>query len=105
MATTLFKRDYMLRSLVNGTPGSTAAADYVGRPIGASNVDYMGRGVVVVPWEATTAYTTPKIVELTTGEVLELTTNGTTGEAAPAMPANRSAAVEDGTAAWRRLLG
>ena len=44
MATTLETQDYIGRALQNATPGTTdPALDYLGREVGASDVDFLGR--------------------------------------------------------------
>jgi hypothetical protein len=43
MTTTTDTHDYLGRTLNNDTPGTTAATDYLGRAVGASDTDYLGR--------------------------------------------------------------
>jgi hypothetical protein len=48
MATTTRTHDYMGRALINASPGATdPAKDYMGRNVGASNVDYIGRALQI----------------------------------------------------------
>lgn len=56
----------------------------------------------VSPWAATTSVSIGAYRGLPTGEVLQATTAGTTGETAPASP-NLFGSVTDGTVVWRRV--
>lgn len=105
MATTLLTRDFLLRTLQNATPGTTdPVLDYLGRSIGASDVDTLGRDVVAPVWATATAYTIPQLVELSTGEILELTVAGTSDAAEPTPPGYGDTVV-DGTATWLQITG
>lgn len=46
MTTTTYTKDYIGRLLVNATPGTSDATDYLGRDVIAGNKDYMGRALV-----------------------------------------------------------
>ena len=54
-------------------------------------------------WTATTAYTTPKYVNVN-GYILKLKTNGTSGATAPAIPSTLTSDITDGTAVWNVYL-
>lgn len=43
--TTTMTRDFAGRQLVNPTPGTSNATDYLGRSVIASNKDYLGRNL------------------------------------------------------------
>ena len=46
MATTTNTHDFIGRALQNATPGTTdPAKDYLGRNVGAGNVDHLGRAL------------------------------------------------------------
>lgn len=48
MATTTRTHDFIGRALINGNPGTTdPAKDYLGRNVGAGNVDYLGRALQI----------------------------------------------------------
>lgn len=49
MTTTTKLGDYLGRALTNSNPGASAATDYLGRGVIASNKDYMGRALVDTP--------------------------------------------------------
>lgn len=103
MATTTSLRDYLLRPLQNATPGTTdPVLDYIGREIGAGDVDYIGRALVATTWAATTAYATGDYVELSTGELLRATAGGTSDAAEPAPPGYGQTVV-DATVTWVQL--
>jgi hypothetical protein len=44
--TTTMTKDYLNRPLVNPTPGTSNATDYLGRAVTAGNKDYMARNLV-----------------------------------------------------------
>lgn len=104
MATTLNLRDHLGRSLANATPGTTdPALDFIGREVGASDVDFMGRDLVSVAWAGTTAFSLGDYVDGTSGELAVCTTAGTTDAGEPTWPAY-GATVTDGTAVWTRVF-
>lgn len=45
MVTTTKTKDYMGRLLVNATPGTSAATDFLGRAVIAGDKDYLGRAL------------------------------------------------------------
>jgi hypothetical protein len=45
MATTMETHDYLGRELTNETPGSSTATDHLGRDIGESDDDFIGRAL------------------------------------------------------------
>lgn len=105
MATTTFTADYLGRDLVNPTPGTSDATDFVGRDVLAGDVDYMGRGLTGQPppaWQAETAYVVGDQVTLSGGEVLEATADGTSGTTEPAPPGVGNT-VTDGTVTWQQI--
>lgn len=46
MATTTRTKDYIGRLLVNATPGTSQATDFLGRAVTAGDKDYLGRALV-----------------------------------------------------------
>lgn len=44
--TTTKTKDFINRPLVNATPGTSAATDYLGRSVVASDKDFLGRALV-----------------------------------------------------------
>lgn len=102
MTTTLFLRDYLLRPLVNATPGTSDATDYIGRDVQAGDLDYIGRPLVATAWAATTAYALDDYVELSSGEALKATVAGTSGAAEPTPPGYGETVV-DGGVTWEQV--
>ena len=43
--TTTMTKDYLARNLVNPTPGTSNATDFLGRSVLAGNVDFLGRAL------------------------------------------------------------
>jgi len=102
MTTTLRKEDFLGRNLSNATPGTTDAKDHLGRNVLASNKDFLGRALTVVPHAVATAYAKGAIVYLSGGQELVAETAGTShATVAPTAPAV-GATVVDGTVTWRR---
>lgn len=106
MTTTTKLQDYLGRWLTNTTPGTSAATDSLGRNVGASSKDFLGRGLTFdnpSGWVQTTAYSLGNRVRLAGGQILEATQGGTsvTGSA-PTAPAV-GGSVTDGTVHWKRL--
>ncbi|HKY47514.1 MAG TPA: hypothetical protein VJQ79_05960 [Acidimicrobiia bacterium] len=106
MATTLRRRDHMLRLLANATPGTTdPALDFLGRVCIAGNLDYMGRPLTAPAWIAATVYAAGAIVtEVATGKVLQATVGGTSDAAEPTAPGHGET-VEDNTVTWVQITG
>lgn len=103
--TTTYLQDYMGRYLVNATPGTSDATDYMGRNVTTGNKDYMGRPLTFAEpaaWTATHAYTAGTEV-LIGGDLLQVTTAGTSGSTAPTPPAAVRGTVTDGTVTWTRV--
>lgn len=46
MTTTTYTKDFLGRRLVNATPGTSAATDFLGRSVVSGNKDYLGRALV-----------------------------------------------------------
>jgi hypothetical protein len=94
MATSVFRRDYLMRNLV--TPASTSK-DHLGR-LTTSTGDSLGRGLIAELWAGTHAVTAGEYLQITaTGIVYEVVDAGTTAAAAPTAP-GVGEEVTDGTA-------
>lgn len=102
MPTTLRLRDYLLRRLTNATPGTSNVTDSLGRAIQAGNIDTLGRGLGVTAWAASTAYTLGTQVQLGTGQVLQVTTAGTSAASTPTAP-GFGLPRTDGTVVWTQI--
>lgn len=103
MATTLKRRDYLLRSLGNATPGTTdPVLDTFGRVV--TNTDHLGRPTTAGAWAIGTVYAVGDIVTLVaSGAAMQATVAGTShASTAPTAPAH-GATVADNTVTWRRL--
>lgn len=84
MATTTKLADWLGRALSNDTPGTSVAADYLGRKVTASDKDFNGQSLTNTPnfppadWAASTAYALGATRKLpSTPEVQTLTATGT----------------------------
>jgi hypothetical protein len=97
MATTIFRRDHLLRKLVN--PAS-ASVDSVGR-VTTSTVDYMGRPLVAIVFPNTTVVVVNTYVEVAGTTVYKVTVGGTTAGAPPTAP-GYGLTVVSGTATLRQ---
>lgn len=83
MATTTFRRDYLMRRVLN--PGTTAT-DYMGR-LTTSTVDSSGRALVAIDFPVTTAVTLGQYLDVVATRIVYLVTGaGTTAAAAPTAP-------------------
>lgn len=83
MATTVFRRDHLLRAIVAPT---VAALDHLGRATTAT-VDYLGRGMNVEVFAGTHAVTVGEYLQLAAGTpVFRVTVAGTTAAGAPTAP-------------------
>jgi long-subunit acyl-CoA synthetase (AMP-forming) len=97
MATTVFRRDHLLRKLVN--PAS-ASVDSIGR-VTTSTTDYIGRLLVGKVFAGTTAYTLNEYIEVGGTTVYKVTVAGTTAAGAPTAP-GYGLTVVSGTATLRQ---
>jgi hypothetical protein len=83
MATTTFRRDYLLRRILN--PGTTAT-DYMGR-LTTATVDSSGRALVGIDFPVSGAVTLGQYLDVpATRIVYQVTVAGTTAAAAPTPP-------------------
>lgn len=83
MATTTFRRDSLLRRILN--PGTTAT-DFAGR-LTTSTTDYLGRALVAIDFPLTTAVTLGQLLDVAaTRIVYQVTVAGTTAGSAPTPP-------------------
>lgn len=99
MATTLFRRDHLLRAVVDPTG---TAKDQLGR-LTTSTADYLGRSLVAKPFAATTAVVLNEYMQLVAGTPLFKTTvAGTTAGSAPTPPGYGSTVVS-GTATFMQI--
>jgi hypothetical protein len=83
MATTIFRRDHLLRRVLN--PGTTAT-DSLGR-LTTATLDSLGRPLVAIDFPATTAVAPGSYIDVpATRIVYKVTVGGTTAGAAPTAP-------------------
>lgn len=83
MATTSFRRDHLLRRVLN--PGTTAT-DYMGR-LTTSTVDSLGRALIAVDWPGAVAVTLGQYIDVAATRIVYIVTvAGTAGAAAPTAP-------------------
>jgi hypothetical protein len=82
MATTIFRRDHLLRKVVDPTG---TAKDSTGR-LTTSTLDYMGRPLVAKVFAGTTAFTAGEYIEVGGTTVYRVTVSGTTAAGAPTAP-------------------
>ena len=106
MATTLRLRDHLGRDLLNATPGTTdPAEDYMGRDVLASNLDYLGRGLIATARANTTAYAAGAYVEFAGGNLYLVTTGGTSAGAPPSESGiDYGESLTDGTVTLQRVF-
>jgi hypothetical protein len=97
MATTIFRRDHLLRKVVDPTG---TAKDFIGR-VTTSTVDSNGRLLVGKVFAGTTAYTLGEYIEVAGTTVYKVTVGGTTAAGAPTAP-GYGATVVSGTATLRQ---
>jgi hypothetical protein len=103
--TTTKLQDYLGRWLVNPTPGTSAATDYIGRKVTAGDHDYLGRGLgftTPADWVGTHAYTKGTYASSSDNAVLLCTVAGTSGASAPVLP-GLGLTVVDGGATWQQV--
>ena len=99
MATTTFRRDYLLRRVLN--PGTTAT-DYLGR-LTTSTVDSSGRALVAIDFPISGAASLGQYVDVpATRIVYQVTVAGTTAGAAPTPPGVGNTVVSN-TATLRQM--
>ena len=99
MATTLFRRDHLLRPVVDPTG---TAKDSLGRNL-TSTADYLGRLLVAKPFAGTTALALNEYMQLAAGTPLFKTeVAGTTAAGAPTAPGHGNTVVS-GTATLRQI--
>jgi hypothetical protein len=99
MATTTFRRDHLLRRILN--PGTTAT-DYIGR-LTTSTLDSSGRALVAIDFPVTTVVALGAYLDVVATRIVYLVTvGGTTAGAAPTPP-GVGATVVSGTATLRQM--
>ena len=99
MATTIFRRDHLLRRILN--PGTTAT-DFAGR-LTTATLDSLGRALVAIDFPVSTAVTLGQFLDVVaTRIVYQVTVAGTTAAAAPTPP-GVGATVVSGTATLRQM--
>lgn len=98
MATTLFRRDHLLRKVVDPTGTAT---DYLGRAT-TSTVDAMGRSLVAIVFPASAAVALGSYFQNAAGTIVyKVTVAGTTAGTEPTPP-GYGATVVSGTATVRQ---
>lgn len=105
MATSLRRRDYLLRSLQNATPGTTdPVLDTFGRTV--TNTDHLGRANTAPAWIAATVYAVGAIVtEVLSGKVLQATVGGTSHATTEPVAPGYGETVVDNTVTWEQVTG
>jgi len=99
MATTIFRRDHLLRRILN--PGTTAT-DYLGR-LTTSTLDSSGRALVAIDWPGAVANTLGQLVDIpATRIVYRCTVAGTSAAGDPTAPGVGNTVVS-GTTTWLQL--
>jgi hypothetical protein len=103
MATSLMRRDFLLRPLQNATPGTTdPVLDTFGRTV--VNTDHLGRANVGQAWATGTAYSVGDIRTLVaSGAIVQVTVAGTSHASTPPTAPAHGATVTDNTVTWRRI--
>jgi hypothetical protein len=97
MATTVFRRDHLLRKLVAPT---SLSVDSMGR-LTTSTADWLGRGLVGKVFAGSTAYTAGEYIEVGGTTVYRVVTGGSTAAGAPTAPGYGNN-VTSGTATLRQ---
>lgn len=99
MATTVFRRDYLLRRILN--PG-TVATDYIGRPTTAT-VDSSGRALIAIDWPGAVAVSLGQYIDIVATRIVYIcTVAGTAAAGTPTAPGVGSTVVS-GTATLLQL--
>lgn len=103
MATSLRRRDHLLRLLQNATPGTTdPVLDHVGRTV--TNTDHLGRANTAAAWIAATVYAVGDIVtQVATGKVLRATVGGTSHATTAPTPPGYGLTVVDTGVTWVQI--
>jgi hypothetical protein len=106
MATTLRLRDHLGRDLINATPGTTdPAQDFIERDVLASNLDYMGRGLIATVRANTTAYALGAYVQFAGGNLYLVIDDGTSAGSAPSETGvDYGESLADGTVTLQRVF-
>jgi hypothetical protein len=102
MPTTTRKEDYLGRDLTNVTPGTSQATDSLGRAIGASNTDFLGRALSSTPWAVGTAYSVGSVVYVSGGELTATVAGTSHASVTPTAPGSVGGTVTDNTVTWQR---
>lgn len=99
MATTTFRRDYMLRRVLN--PGTTAT-DYLGKAT-TSTLDSSGRALIAIDWPGAVANSLGDWVDVPASRIVyRCTVAGTSAAGAPTPPGVGSTVVS-GTTTWLQM--
>jgi len=99
MATTTFRRDFLLRRILN--PGTTAT-DYLGK-LTTATVDSSGRALIARDFPVSGAVTLGEYIDIpATRIVYQVTVAGTTAAAAPTAPGVGNTVVSN-TATFRQM--
>lgn len=99
MATTVFRRDHLLRRVLN--PGTTAT-DFSGR-LTTSTTDYLGRALVAIDWPGAVVVALGQLIDIAaTRIVYQCTVSGTAAAGTPTAPGVGSTVVS-GTATLLQL--
>lgn len=103
MATSLRRRDHLLRPLQNATPGTTdPVLDTLGRTV--TDTDHLGRSNVAPAWIIGTVYAVGDLVtNVASGAVLQCTVGGTSHASTPPTAPAYGETVTDNTVTWRRI--
>lgn len=99
MATTTFRRDYLLRRIIN--PGTTAV-DHLGR-LTTATVDSTGRALIAIDFPVSTVVALGAYLDVVASRIVyQVTVGGTTAAAAPTPPGVGNTVVS-GTATLRQM--
>jgi hypothetical protein len=106
MATTLLLRDFLGRDLQNATPGTTdPALDFMGRAVGASDVDYQGVDLISEARANSHAVTLGEFLDFASGNLYKVTGAGTTAASEPSESGiDIGDPLTDGTATLERIF-
>ena len=99
MATTIFRRDHLLRRVLN--PGTTAT-DFAGR-LTTSTADHLGRALVAIDWPGAVPVTLGQYIDIAATRIVYIVTvAGTPAAGTPTAPGVGNTVVS-GTATLRQL--